>query len=415
MPSATEPGSTNVLARPRSEARRHATRGPMPISRSNGRPKTLEEEVVVRPADDHCLAANGFREKRPRDAPQDRQRERDEEQVVVEERSFTRDEGLQSRLHAQERQPVEDHRRRERRDDDDEREEPGPDRALCERVDRGDHARAGEERPEQGEPEREADERDVPDLQHPALLLNHHAVEVRGRHEPGHQRGVLHRVPGVVPAPPHLDVRPVGTEQLPDPERRPGDQRPTPRRDDPALVGSSGEEGTHRERERHREPDVAEIEQRRVGDHVRVLEAGVQSGAVRAVRPGARTGWPRRRGARRRRERHPPAPAQSRRRRRGSPSCPGAPRPPRSRSGRGARAAVTPPGRPRRRRWCTRWAARGSSAGRRIRTRSRGARVRRGAPPRRRASRRRRRPARSAPTRPAGGAWSRPRGPATSA
>ena len=139
---------------------------------------------------------------------------------------------------------------------------------------------AREEGAEQREAERERDEDDVPHLQHPALLLDHHRVEEGGGGEERHQGGVLDRIPGVVAAPADLDVGPVRSEQLADAERRPGDQRPAARRDDPALVGAAREQGAHRERERHRQADVAEVEERRVGHHVRVLEARVEPGAV---------------------------------------------------------------------------------------------------------------------------------------
>ena len=70
-------------------------------------------------------------------------------------------------------------------------------------------------------------------------------------------------------------------EELADPERRPGDKRPAAGGDDPALVGAAGEQGAHREGEGHRQADEAEIEKRRVGHHVRVLEARIEAGAVR--------------------------------------------------------------------------------------------------------------------------------------
>ena len=96
----------------------------------------------------------------------------------------------------------------------------GADRALRERVDRVDHAGAGQERAEERERRTRAiDEHHVPDLQHPSLLLDHHRVQERRRREPRHQRRVLDRVPGVVAAPADLDVRPVGSEQLADAER----------------------------------------------------------------------------------------------------------------------------------------------------------------------------------------------------
>ena len=141
-------------------------------------------------------------------------------------------------------------------------------------------ARAREERPEEREVERERDEHHVPDLQHPALLLDHHRVEERGRREPRHERGVLDRIPRVVAAPADLGVRPVRAEELADAEERPRCERPAAGGDDPPLVGAAGEERSHRERERDREPDVPEVEHRRVRKHVRVLEARHHPGSV---------------------------------------------------------------------------------------------------------------------------------------
>ena len=148
-----------------------------------------------------------------------------------------------------------------------------PSGTLRERVDRVDDARSREERAEDREAERERDEHHVPDLQHPALLLDHHRVQERGRREPRHERGVLDGIPRVVAAPADLDVRPVRAEQLADAEERPCGERPPARDDDPALVGALRQQRAHRERERDREPDVAEVEHRRVREHVRVLQA----------------------------------------------------------------------------------------------------------------------------------------------
>ena len=112
-------------------------------------------------------------------------------------------------------------------------------------------------------------------------------MQERGRGEPRHQRRVLDRIPRVVAAPPDLDVRPVRAEQLPDAERRPREERPAARGDDPALVGAAGEQRAHAERERHGQPDVAEVEERRVREHVRVLQARVEARALgrRRLRP----------------------------------------------------------------------------------------------------------------------------------
>ena len=105
-------------------------------------------------------------------------------------------------------------------------------------------------------------------------------MQERGRGKPRHQRGVLDRIPRVVAAPAHLDVGPVRAEQLPEAEERPRGKRPPARRNEPALVGLAREHRAGRERERDRQPDIAEVQHRRVRNHVRVLEARRQPGPV---------------------------------------------------------------------------------------------------------------------------------------
>ena len=74
------------------------------------------------------------------------------------------------------------------------------------------------------------DQRGVPDLQHPALLLHHHRVQERGAGQPRQQRGVLDRVPGPVAAPAELGVGPARAEQDADAEEEPRGQREAARR-----------------------------------------------------------------------------------------------------------------------------------------------------------------------------------------
>ena len=154
--------------------------------------------------------------------------------------------------------------------------------------------------PKSDERERDDHEQDVPDLQHPSLLLDHHRVQERRRGEPRHERRVLDRIPCVVPAPADLDVRPVAAEELADPERGPGEQRPAARRDEPALVELAGEQRADRERERHREPDVARG-RGAAGGRACTGSGGSESCPRRPPAPPAsRTGSrPRRRGTRR--------------------------------------------------------------------------------------------------------------------
>ena len=254
---------------------------PDPHQQEERQTEAVQEEVVVRLRDRPRLAAHSLRQQWVHDAPEDRQAERDEQQVVVEKRRLARDERLELRPRAQQRQAHVDEDHGEGRHEDDEAQEPAAERALGERVDRVDHPGAGEERAEDREAECERDEDHVPELQHAALLLDHHRVQERGRGEPRHERSVLHRVPRVVPAPADLDVGPVSAEELPDAEERPGGERPAPCRDDPPLVGAARKQRAHRERERDRQPDVAQVEQRRVREHVGVLQARHHAGAVR--------------------------------------------------------------------------------------------------------------------------------------
>ena len=94
----------------------------------------------------------------------------------------------------------------------------------------------GEERAEDRERERGAQQRQVPDPQHPAPLLHHHRVQVGGAGEPRQERRVLDRVPGPVAAPAEHLVGPPRAEHDADGQEAPGEQRPPPGLDEPALT-----------------------------------------------------------------------------------------------------------------------------------------------------------------------------------
>ena len=81
--------------------------------------------------------------------------------------------------------------------------------------------------------------------------------------EPREQRRVLDRVPRPVAAPPEHLVAPPRAEQDADREEAPRDERRPARIGEPSLAEPPGDERGDREHERHREPDVAEIEHRR--------------------------------------------------------------------------------------------------------------------------------------------------------
>ena len=156
--------------------------------------------------------------------------------------------------------------------------------ALGEGVHRVEHARAGEERAEDRQRERGAEQRQVPDAQHPAPLLHHHRVEVGGAGEPRQERRVLDRVPRPVAAPAEHLVAPPRPEHDADGEEAPREQRPAAGLDEPPLADPAGDQRGDRERERHGEPDVAEVEHRRVERHQDVvLQQRVRARAVESA------------------------------------------------------------------------------------------------------------------------------------
>ncbi len=122
--------------------------------------------------------------------------------------------------------------------------------------------------------------RQVPELQDAPPLLDHHRVEERGRREPRHEGGVLHRVPRPVPAPAEHVVAPPPADQEPEREEVPGHDGPPPRDGDPLLARTAGDEGGQREREGHREAREPQVERDRVRDHPGVFEQGIEPAAV---------------------------------------------------------------------------------------------------------------------------------------
>ena len=187
-----------------------------------------------------------------------------------------------------------DERQRHGDDDAEERQQVGPDRAVAEGVDARQDPGAGEERAEDRQRERGDEQAEVPDAQHPPPLLHEHRVDVRGAGQPRQEAGVLDRVPRPHPAPAEHLVAPPPAEQDADRQERPREQRPAAGLHQPALADASGDEGGDGEGERHGEPDVAEVEDRRVEQHEHVvLQQRVRAGAVGA--PGRavwRTGRP---------------------------------------------------------------------------------------------------------------------------
>ena len=248
--------------------------------------------VEVGRADRHLGAGHRLGEEREDRAEEHGEAEGDQEHVVHQEHRLAREERVQLRALAEPVPAPHDERERRQQDRGQVGQEEGADRAAGERVDRGDHAAPREERPEDRQGEGERDQGQVPDLQHRAPFLDHDRVDERRPHQPGHERGVLHRIPRPVAAPAQGPVRPPAAVQDAGGEEEPGGDRPPARQREPGAVEPAGHERGHREGERHDEADVARVEEERVHEHVGDLEEGVRAPAPRGpARPAARTGW----------------------------------------------------------------------------------------------------------------------------
>ena len=130
---------------------------------------------------------------------------------------------------------------------------------------------AGEEGAEDGEGEGGDGQREVPHPHQPAPLLDQHRVQVGRAAQPGQQRGVLDRVPAPEAAPAEHLVGPPGAEHDADGEEGEGHQRPAPALDLPAVPHPARGQHADGEGEGHGEDDEADVEQRRVDGHQRVV------------------------------------------------------------------------------------------------------------------------------------------------
>ena len=105
-------------------------------------------------------------------------------------------------------------------------------------------------------------------------------MEQRRAREPGHERGVFHRVPEPEAAPAQLVIGPPAAQRDAQRQRRPGEQRPGPHPARPGGVDAALDQAGDGEGEGHGKPDIAEIEQGRMKREARVLEQRIEVVAV---------------------------------------------------------------------------------------------------------------------------------------
>ena len=95
-----------------------------------------------------------------------------------------------------------------------------------------------------GQAESRVDEDDVPHTEHAATLLHHDGMDEGRQRQPGHEGGILHRVPEPETAPAQDCVGPPGTQQQSAGQQGPGDYSPQPPRVGPLIPLLSRHQGT---------------------------------------------------------------------------------------------------------------------------------------------------------------------------
>ena len=241
--------------------------------------------IEVRIADRDRATVDRLDDQREDGAEQHHEREAGEHHIVGQERALPRDRRVDPTGGPELISPPGDEAERHDDDQREEREEPRADLRLDKGVDRLQHTRAGDEGAENGERERRDDQGQVPDPQHASTLLDHHRMDERRAGQPRQEGRVLDRVPGPVAAPAEGLVAPPRTEHDAEGEVPPRQHGPPAGGDQPALTDPAGDERRDRERERHRESDITQIEDRRMERHQDVvLEQRIRAGAVVARR-----------------------------------------------------------------------------------------------------------------------------------
>ena len=283
-PVSTRPavGRMNCRCRFASDALRHAISGPRPVRKSSSNPSGTLTRLKNGGPTEILVPRTASEMNREEGAPEHRERDPDQREVVEQERRLTTHQRLELHFRLQGRPAGVEQREREDRARQQEGEEVVADVGLGERVDRGDHPGAGDERAEDRQQERADDQRHVPPLQHAALFLDHHRVQEGGQDQPREQ--ARRSRPGPTPRrrPTRARRRPTTCPRVIPTDRKIHDASAHFRI--AMIQPASSVPGQHRgdaERERDRDADVAEVEHRRVHHHARILQLRIEAVAVR--------------------------------------------------------------------------------------------------------------------------------------
>ena len=239
-----------------------------------------ERPIEVRRADGDLVAGQRFEQQRIERADQHGGARRRQQDVVEDEGAFAADGREDAALAQIARAPGEQRQAAAGEQRHDGEDENAALRIDGEGVHRGEHARAHEEGAHQRQREGEDGEQHRPHLQRVALLHDERRVQQRRAGEPGHERGVLDRIPEPPAAPAELVVGPPRAHGDADGQAHPGGERPRPHPARPGGVDAPFDQRGDGEREGDREADVARVEKRRMKGERRVLQDRIEAAAV---------------------------------------------------------------------------------------------------------------------------------------
>ncbi|OPZ72533.1 MAG: hypothetical protein BWY83_00600 [bacterium ADurb.Bin478] len=145
---------------------------------------------------------------------------------------------------------------------------------------RGDQSAARYKGAKDGQAEGKGDQGQVPHFQQPFALLYDDRMKKRGAGQPRHKRGILDRVPGPVAAPAQLHVRPLHAEEIADGEEQPAEEGPAANASDPFFIQPFVDQRSDGKSEWHCKADKADVQRRRMKDHLRILQQRIEPYAV---------------------------------------------------------------------------------------------------------------------------------------
>ncbi|OIQ68924.1 hypothetical protein GALL_494760 [mine drainage metagenome] len=147
-------------------------------------------------------------------------------------------------------------------------------------MDRGQYARAHQERTQQTQGKRNQRQHDGPASEQAALFCDCQRVDQRRANQPGQKRGIFNRVPKPPAAPAQLVISPPGTHGNTNGQANPGRCSPGTRPARPGRIQPAIEQCSDGEGKRHRHADITHVKHRRVKHQPGILQQRVEVTAI---------------------------------------------------------------------------------------------------------------------------------------